>query len=83
MAMRFNDKADIIAGLRKAIGDDRPLFGKESPDGKYIPARIAFEENSPEEKERLKISIFFLISIYAQKESNFTVENRTFSYGFF
>ena len=54
MSMRKNDKADIIAGLRKALGDDRPLFGRESPDGKFIPDRIAFEENTPEEKERLR-----------------------------
>lgn len=52
--MDFGDKADLIQGLRKAMGDDRPLFAGETLDGKYIDERIAFEYYSPEKQEELR-----------------------------
>lgn len=52
--MKYNDKANLIAGLRKAMGDDRELYSGECMDGKYIAERIAFEEYSDEQKAALR-----------------------------
>ena len=52
--MTANNKADLIEGLRNAMGDDRRLFSGESLDGKYIDERIAFEYYTDEQKEALR-----------------------------
>lgn len=52
--MKYDDKTDIVAGLRKAMGDDRPIFARECMDGRYIDERIAFEMYSDEEKAALR-----------------------------
>lgn len=52
--MTANNRADLIEGLRNAMGDDRKLFCGESLDGKYIDERIAFECYTDEQKAELK-----------------------------
>lgn len=52
--MEYNNKAELVEELRKAMEDDRPLNAGECMDGRYIDERIAFEMYSDEEKERLR-----------------------------